>query len=367
VAKSTASAFLACSCLLAILACTPGPAVPAPPATQPVGNATPSAARGSAPTAVGSSAPLVARVARVQGLGNILQIGVTRGYFLEEGVELRLEEFRTAGDALPALSTGDLDVASTPPLPSFFNAVARGVRLAVALNGSYIAPGARGYPVITRIVGGHPLVESASDLRGKRIAHPARGNPAEPALERMLAEAGLVIADVGDIQYMGFPEILAALGSGSMDAAIVPEPWGAIGEHRGLVTRVRDASEFIPGAEIAMIVFSEQFTQSRADAARGFAVAYLRASRDYADAWESGRDRDAVFDIIAESAHVERQILDKAGYLAVRRNGRVDGVALAWWLDWLVEHGYVPQKPDLASLIDHRFADYAVQTLDSPR
>jgi NitT/TauT family transport system substrate-binding protein len=355
--------------VLTTLACTGLPATPATPtaSARPAAvNTAPAAA--AAPTAVPTIVPpITVRSARTQGLGNILHIAEVRGYFKEQGIVLRLEEFRSAAEALPALSTGDLDMASSPPLPSLFNALARGIPLALALDGSYLAPGARGYPMIARLDEGRPVVQDLVDLRGKRVAHPARGNPAEPALERMLAEAGLSETALRDVEYMGFPEILAAFAGGSMDVAIVPEPWGAIAEDRALAARVRDASEYIPGAEIAMILFSERFARDRTDAARRFAVAYLRAARDYADAWENGRDRDAILAILAESANIDPRILDKAGYLAVRRNGRIDDDALAGWLDWLSAHGYVPEKPDLASVVDHQFADYAVQVLDGTR
>ncbi len=349
-----------CGSVLASLACSGQPVTSV--ATTP--SAQPTAVAAAPATATPRT---IVRTARTQGLGNIMHIAATRGYFSEQGIELQLEEFRTAADALPAMSKNELQVGSSPPLPSFFNALARGVRLALALNGSYLAPGARGYPVLARLDGGKPVVEAPADLRGKRIAHPARGNPAEPALERMLAAGGLSEADLQDVEYMAFPEILAAFGGGSIDLAIVPEPWGVLAEDRALAARVADAGDYIPGAEIAMIVYSEQFARDQSDAARRFAVAYVRAARDYADAWENGRDRDAVLAILAESANIDPRILEKSGYLAVRRNGRIDGEALASWLDWLSEHGYVPQKPDLASLIDYQFADYAVQALDGRR
>lgn len=361
--------------LLLSLACGGGSPTPGRTASQSASGAGAAGAPLTAPTAqvaqaaaTSPPAPIVVRASRTQGLGNIMQLAATRGYFREYGIELQVEEFRSSAEALPAISTGDLDVGSTPPLPSLFNALARGVRLALALDGSHLKPGARGYPTITRLSDGQPIVQTLADLRGKRVAHPARGNPAEPALERMLAQAGLSESDLQDIQYMGFPEILTALGTGNVDLAIVPEPWGAIAEERGLAARVWDASEFIPGAQIAMVVFSEKFVQQQqGEAAKRFAVAYVRAARDYADAWELGRDKDAVFAILAESANMDPRILERAGFLAVRRNGRIDGEALARWLDWLADHGYVPQKPDLAALLDHRFADYAVRVLDGSR
>jgi hypothetical protein len=59
--------------------------------------------------------------------------------------------------------------------------------------------------------------------------------------------------------------------------------------------------------------------------------------------------------------------MERAGYGAVRRDGRVDAAALEAMLDWLVARGYVPQRPDLAPVLDTQFADHAARVLDGQR
>ncbi len=368
--------FVLCAAVLAISGCTgaslslaissttaqrtaPSPSTPAsasPQATQ----TSPRAAASPAPRV-----PTTVRIARTQGLGNIIHLAEARGYFQEQGINLQAEQFGTAADALPPLSRGGLDVASAPALPSFFNALARDIRLVLALDASLLLPGNRGYPMLARLAGGQPVLQDMQDLRGKRVAHPARGNPAEPALDRMLDEAGLTLADLADVQYMGFPEILTAFGTGHADVAIVPEPWGAIAENRDLARRIADAGDYIPNYEIAMIVFAEKFGHEQADTARRFAVAYVRDARDYMDAMEYGRNRDDVISIIAESANISPQILAKAGYLAIARDGRINTSTLTSFLNWQVEHGYVPTPPNLPDFLDYQFAEYAARTLDN--
>ena len=73
-------------CLLPFVGCaSPQTAPPAPVATPtaPAAPATP-AARGPAPVAQAT-----VRVSRSQGLGNLVEIGAARGYFEEQGIELR--------------------------------------------------------------------------------------------------------------------------------------------------------------------------------------------------------------------------------------------------------------------------------------
>jgi NitT/TauT family transport system substrate-binding protein len=358
--------------LITILACTSAPRGPA--------TATPSA-RPTAPRAAATTAPAAAaapteptppplatvRTSRTQGLGNVLQIAVKRGYFEEQRVDLQEIEFRSSSEAMPALSTGQLDAGSFSPNASFFNALGRGVDLEIALDASHMAPGTRALPLMARLAGGTPVVRELADLRGKRIGTNPRGVITEPALERMLAEAGLGMGDLADHQYMPFPDMLAAFGGGSIDAAIVTEPFATIAEERGLGARVRDSAEYIPGMQVAMMVFSQQFARQQPDAGRRFAVAYLRGAREYMDAMEHGRDREAIVAILAEAANTSPALIDKAGYYPIRRDGRINGDSLATFLDWLVEHGFVEHRPNLATMIDYEFAEHAARTLDKAR
>jgi NitT/TauT family transport system substrate-binding protein len=371
--KRALAAALLSGGILATLACTASPTSPtaSTPAARSAASSpavAPTSAAGPASSAAPTQAPLaVVRTSRSQGLGNVLQIAVRRGYFEEQRVDLQQIEFRSSAESIPPLSTGQLEAGSFTPNAAFFNALGRGIHLALALDASHIVPGTRSMPLLSRLAGGAPVVRDLPDLRGVRVAHNPRGTIAEPTLERMLAEAGLGVGDLQESTYMPFPDILAALGGGTIDAAVVPEPFATIAEERGLAARVRDGGDYVAGAQIAMMVFSERFARQQPDAARRFAVAYLRGARDYMDAMEHRRDREAVVAILAESAGVAPELLDKAGYFPIRRDGRVNGDALASFADWLAEHGFVEQRPNLAALVDHQFADHAQRTLDHAR
>jgi len=303
----------------------------------------------------------VVRVGHTHGLAGPLQIAMVRGYFEEQGVDLRREEFGSTADAILPLSTGALDVGSTTPNASFFNALARGVRIYLALAGSHVEPGTGGFPLVVRRGPDGPVVASVADLRGKRVGQNQRGAINEWALERMLAGESLRLEDV-EVVIMPFPDVLAGFGGGSVDAAILPDPLGTIAEERGLATRLLDADEYVAGAQVAAMSFSEQFARHEATARR-WAVAYLCGVRDYMDAMEFGRDREAILAILGQASGFDPRLLQRAGYFPMRRDGRVNGEAIQSMLDWLVQRGYVPHKPDIAPLLDHRYADYAAHVL----
>jgi len=306
------------------------------------------------------------RVSNTQGLGNVMQFAGLRGYFQEQGIELHREEFGSTGDVVPAIAAGQLDAGSVTPSAGFFNALARGIQLRLALDSSHIGAAGRGatyLPFMVRRGPDGPVLTDLAVLRGRRVGQPLQGNVGEWALDRMLAEVGLRLEDTESV-IMSFPDMLAAFGSGGIDGAVMPEPFGTLAEERDLAVRLRDAGDYIPGAQTAVIVFSAPFARDRVAVARRFAVAYLRGAREYMDAMELGHDREEVVRLIAQSARLDPRLVDKAGYPSVRRDGHVNRQAMLDWLDWLVQHGYVSQRPDLATLFDTQFADYAAKVLD---
>jgi NitT/TauT family transport system substrate-binding protein len=300
----------------------------------------------------------VVRVSNTQGLAGALQIAIARGYFQEQGIDIQREEFGNAAQAVVPLSKGDLDTGSIAPNASFFNALGRDIRLTLALAGTQLEPGGRGLPLMVRLGSTGPVVRDLADLRGKRVAHNQRGVVTEWALERMLGEVGLTLADVQS-EYMPFPEVMAAFGGSTIDASIMPEPFATVSDERDLGDPLVEAGDYIPGAQLAVQTFSDRFAHERPEVARRFAVAYLQGTRDYMDAMELGRDREAVIAILAQASGFPPSLLDKAGYFPVRRDGRVNAEALYAMLDWLVQHNYVSPKPDIAPLLDTQFADHA--------
>jgi len=359
---------LAGAALLWAVGCGSAASSPRSPAATATSAPAPTAASAEpAPTPARAVAqPAVVRVSNTSGLASPLQLAAARGYFQEQGIDLQREEFGSAAEAIVPLTTGDLDAGSVTPNASFFNAVARGIRLNLALAGSHVQPGTGGFPLMSRSGADGPVVAEPRDLRGKRIGQNQRGVINEWALDRMLADAGLALTDV-ELLVMPFPDVLASFGGGTVDAAILPEPFGTLARERGLAVQVGDGDDYIAGGQVAAIGFSERFATQRPEVARRWAVAYLRGVRDFMDAMEHGRDREGVIGTLAQLSGFDPAILAKAGYFPIRRDGRVNAEALQAMLDWLVDRGYVPQKPDLAPLLDTQFADYAQQALEVPR
>jgi NitT/TauT family transport system substrate-binding protein len=264
------------------------------------------------------------------------------------------------------LATGELDAGVGSLSASFFNALARGIRLHLVLDAAHLEPGFGGMPLMVPSGSGAATFTDLADLRGKRVGFPARGVITEWALDRMLAEAGLDLDDTESV-FMPFPDMLTALAARQIQAAVMPEPFPTVGEARGMAVRARETSAYLPGAQIAVTIFSERFARQRQEIARRWAIAYLRGGREYMDAIEHGRDRAGVFALAARTTGLDPQIVERMGHYAMARDGRINVDATLAMLDWMVQRGYVPQRPDIVSLLDPQFAEHAQQVLDSRR
>jgi NitT/TauT family transport system substrate-binding protein len=135
-------------------------------------------------------------------------------------IKLEVKQFNAGPAAMEALSSGSIDLAYVGTGP--------------AIN-TYLKAGRELRVVAGAVNGGAILVaktaRSAQDLKGKTVASPQFGNSQDIALRHWLKTQGLTIADdsKGDVRVVPIsnPDILSLFLIGRLEAAWVPEPWGA--------------------------------------------------------------------------------------------------------------------------------------------
>src|SRR5215212_760435 len=346
--------------LVAALALLLGPP-PAPAA--PLAAAPARAATLGEPDAQGAQS-----VVRIGTLGIIadapIYIATDRGYFQQQGLNPTIERFDTGAQMVAPLAAGQLDAGAGTPAASLFNAISRDLPLRIVAENARVASGRSHLTMVARsdLLASGELTDYA-DLRGRPVAINARGGGSEIQLDRALALGGLTLADV-DLKEVPFPDMLSSLANRNLDAAIVIEPFLALGLARGAFEVFKPVGDFYPDHQIAVLLYSPQFAAQREPAQR-FMVAYLRGLRDFDDAFYRDRGRAEVVDILARNTVVR----DAALYAAmvphrVDRNGQMNRDSLAADLSWYASHGYLTgAAPDLNTVIDTSFLDYALAQL----
>ncbi len=204
-----------------------------------------------------------------------LFVGVERGYFADEGIELELTPLQGGSDSVVQLAAGNFDAAVGGAGAGLLNAAERGVAFTiVAPMHSETAPLTS--PVVIS-ANRTDEIQSIADLEGKRVSINATGAATEYWLAQALEQGGLTFEDV-ELLTVGFRDVPGSLESGALDAAILGEPLVTISEDNGLVEVL--AEDFIDGFYATYLYMGEPLLNERPDAARGFMRAYLRACRD---------------------------------------------------------------------------------------
>lgn len=255
-------------------------------------------------------------------------IAEKKGYFREAGIDARFVTFASGALMIAPLGNGQLDAGGGAPSAGLYNALARGIRIEIVADRGSDAPGFGFSPLVIRkelVASGR--YKTPADLKGLKIAEPAKGTSAGAELVHLLQSAHL---DYDDIQhaYLAFPDQVAALKNGSIDGTIALEPWATQAVRENVAVRVAEDDKFYPGQQIAVVLYSGAFAQQRPDVARRFMVAYLRAVRYWRDATRSGHlagpAGDDVVRILNETLKVDPSVLRAMTPGSIDVDGRVN-------------------------------------------
>jgi len=343
-----------------------------PPASSPAANPA-GASAAVQPTAAGSPAAPAPATVRLAGQATTLSdaglyIAEARGHFRAQGIVLERSVLNTA-EAVPQLAAGQLDALALAPSAGMMNALGRGIPMKIVADKGREASGFAFQSVLVR----RELLESGAvrtvaDLRGRRVALPALGNPLEASFGAGLAQGGLSIDDV-QVELLAFPDIVPALANGSVDVGLVLEPVATEAVRRDAGVRWKSLWEFYPEQQAAVISFGPTLTERAPEVARRFMVAYVQGLRVFHDAFVRGDPdarRDAV-QVLADSSRLAPALIEEiaaAGRLpALDPAGRVNVAALrdasAYWR----QRGTQTVDLDVDQLVDTQYLDHAARVL----
>lgn len=282
-----------------------------------------------------------------------------KGYFAEQGLDVSLEPFPGGSDPVVLTASGQLDLGIGGAGPAFWNAIAQGLPIKV------IAPGhAEGNPVATPLMISKQSCESGAiksitDLKGKKVSVNARG-ATEYWLSQALGTGGLTLDDI-DLQTLAFPDAVAALASGAVDAAMVGEPLATKAEQDGIAVRL--ATNFPVQDVQPTVVFANQtFLTKNPDAAMGLVTAYLKASRALTGA---GFLDPTNLAIIQQYTKVPASLVAAAVRPIYPVDGKINLEGLAKLQSFFRKRGLLQYDKDLdpAQIVDTKYVDAALSTL----
>jgi len=292
-----------------------------------------------------------------------------RGYFRQEGIDLKLTNFQSAAMMIVPMTTGDIEAMAGSASAGLYNAIARG--LDIKLIASKVTT-PKGYASQTMIVRKELFdtgkIKSIADLRGQKIANAAPGTASISTINRMLKTAGMTLKDV-EIVTIAFPQMMVALRNGAVAAALPAEPFTMQSVRAGVaVPLMRDDAAY-PGHEIASFMISGKFLREKRDVAYRFLKAILRGARDHNDALDakgmfSGAKGDAIIAILNEYTPIKDPDFFKSFALAYcDPDGTINLASLREDLELFRELGLVKGSISVERLVDSSLLERAIKEL----
>ena len=337
-------------------------AVACAPAPQPT-PAVSAANQEAAPADKSAAGPEIVKLGTFFSMGAApLFVAVERGFFTEQRVEVEIQRTAGASEVMGFLGAGHLDVAGGGVSAPLYNAVARGVPIKVVAPLGLVSESpehASNFMMARKDLYDSGSVREVAQLRGRRIAITGLGSTNHWHLARLLRTANLRLGDV-DVVDMNYADMITALATGNLDAAILASPYDVQLKKEGVAEML--VPNVAPGQMLTVLMFSPQFRDERPDAARRFMIAYANAIR--------AMQRDG--DIFGDNLPIYEKYTGLKGEDIListppvfDANLRIDVKPLLEYQEFLIAEKSVTYPTPLTEdqLVDRSFADFALQNM----
>lgn len=290
-------------------------------------------------------------------------IAKERGYFEDYNIDVEFAVFSNSDEMLPALASGDVDIAGGVSTASFFNAIAQGIDVKIIADKGHNVPG-KSY--FSFVIGNHMVdeIKNYEDFKGKKIAISSKNSIDEYIYLEMLKHAGLTSEDVELVLLADFGSMLGAIENGSIDAALQIEPLIAQGIENEFHQRFGDATDYAPESQIAMVLGSPQFMSDEKDVSLRFMAAYLKGVRDYNDAFIKGENKEEIIDIMIQHTSLKDAALwEKVYVTGLDPDGKMFLDDVLNQYNAYKENGAISGDVDFDKAVDTSMTEKAVEIL----
>jgi ABC-type nitrate/sulfonate/bicarbonate transport system substrate-binding protein len=272
-----------------------------------------------------------------------------------------VETVRMAGgsEILSQVATGQLHVGGTGMGAAGFNAVAS------SLPVEFVAPLHSGYVedyFTVRKASWEKEVKRIADLKGKPVALNVRGAAVEWMLDQALRKDGLTLRDV-QVKIMPFPDMVPALETGAVEAAILTEPFPTMAEERGVAVRPLPRPAGAKATPITAIFWNKDWATKEPELAHKVMVAYVKAARDLA--LDNGWKQERNIDLMVKYTGAKADVIRRARAHVLDPNLEMDPAVLESMQRLSGEMGFLKYKDLLpvSKLFNFTYRDRAVAEL----
>jgi len=267
----------------------------------------------------GSSGPKTVQVQDTAGVPSaFLEYGVKKGYFKSHDLTVKVKPSQGGATVIPAVVSGKGADIGGSNLVSVLLAQSQSIPVKVIAPGTFTAK--KDFSAI--IVKGDSAIRSPKDLEGKTLAVNTLKNVAELTAKASLAKQGVDVSKL-KLTEVDFPDMVAAVDKGRVDAAFAIEPFVTLALKAGHRIVDRPYVGTKPGLQIGCYFTSEQYLKQNPDVVKRFrqGVADTAASIT--------KDPQAFRDFLPKASSIPPPAAQKVALPAWKANNDPASIALS--------------------------------------
>jgi len=277
------------------------------------------------------------KIGLVKSISNAANLwAVEKGYFKEVGIKLQVEELDTSANVLALLAQNQLQIIEGGISAGYFNGIEKNLPITMVMD-RVSSPLGHNLMLRPDLKG---QITRPSQLKGKVVATNGAGAVSTYEVGKILETDGLTIADV-DVKVLPFTQMAIAMRNKAIDAAIVIPPFTSQFLDQGHAVAFKDPDDLVKPhpMTIAVSMINTDWAKANDQVARKYYQAYLRAVRDYCNAYHGGKDRAAMIDLLIKTGTENRpQLLNDYPWPARNPNGVINTDSMLDMQAWYVKN-----------------------------
>ena len=324
--------------------------------------------------AMTASLALGTMLAPVQAQEVVLKVGTARaisvgatlfaiehGFFKEAGIKLDMDYINSSADVMAMVAQNQYQIVEGGISAGYFNAVEKKLPLSIVADRT-------SSPLFHNIMVRNELkdqIKTVKDVKGRSIASNGPGSITTYEVGKVLASAGMTLADV-EIKIVPFTQMGLALKNGAVDLALLIPPFTYQVRDQGLASMLFDPDDYQKPQPVALAVniINTDWAAKNKSLVEKYYVAYLKGVRAYCQAYHGGSTRAEIVDLLVKSG-TERSAENLNAYPWQSRSvtGRVNPESVLDEQDFYFANKLITAKQTIDKLIDHSYVDAAAKQL----